>query len=405
MSKIIKIPPSRTNIKVKGPLDTAEAVNTKIFKAGLSNLDIAPIDWRNRVSLSRVLHQHDCGNCWAMATASVLSDRFIIAKRIENLCINPAYISQCTDCTLMFNNCEKLGLQTYDDGCNGGIPYIAGKFLEKVGSPSCGKWEDICTQEIESSCELKTCKEMETICKPENVYKARKDSTINLTVKTGDPNIGIVIDVNKTITNIKQALLDGPVIACFFISFDFQASVFYNWTKTNGIFINGAYEDDLEKFRDYKSQLGVIDKWGDVIGADKDTPYGHAVSIVGWGIENDVPNYGTLPYWIVRNSWGTDWADKGFFKIAMNNGSGLNNKLGLDIPVKREDSFYGGCLKFDAELGSGDNFGTTLTKEPDTTPAITTISITTIPKIDNKLLLYVTVIIGIIFVLLFILRK
>lgn len=31
--------------------------------------------------------------------------------------------------------------------------------------------------------------------------------------------------------------------------------------------------------------------------------------MIGWGVDNGTP------YWLVVNSWNTDWGDKGLFKI------------------------------------------------------------------------------------------
>lgn len=54
-----------------------------------------------------------------------------------------------------------------------------------------------------------------------------------------------------------------------------------------------------------------IYKWDSQSGQISVT--GHAVVIMGWGEENGIP------YWIVRNSWGNNWGDKGYFKIIRGN--------------------------------------------------------------------------------------
>jgi cathepsin B len=36
---------------------------------------------------------------------------------------------------------------------------------------------------------------------------------------------------------------------------------------------------------------------------------GHAIRMIGWGVENSVP------YWLCANSWGTGWGIGGLFKF------------------------------------------------------------------------------------------
>nr|BAG53460.1 unnamed protein product [Homo sapiens] len=94
------------------------------------------------------------------------------------------------------------------------------------------------------------------------------------------------------------------------------------------IYKNGPVEGAFSVYSDfllYKS--GVYQHvTGEMMG-------GHAIRILGWGVENGTP------YWLVANSWNTDWGDNGFFKILRGQDHcGIESEVVAGIP--RTDQYW-----------------------------------------------------------------
>jgi len=65
--------------------------------------------------------------------------------------------------------------------------------------------------------------------------------------------------------------------------------------------VSVAIDADTRYFQSYSS--GILDL------SDCNTDLDHGVLIVGYGVENDTK------YWLLKNSWGDSWGEKGYFRI------------------------------------------------------------------------------------------
>jgi cathepsin B len=98
---------------------------------------------------------------------------------------------------------------------------------------------------------------------------------------------------SKYCTSAPYRLASGDVTAI-------QAELFYH----------GPVTATLQLFQDFPAQLPnavYSHAKGKQIGA-------LSVKLLGWG--SDFPGPNQIDYWLVANSWGAGWGNKGFFKIA-----------------------------------------------------------------------------------------
>lgn len=54
---------------------------------------------------------------------------------------------------------------------------------------------------------------------------------------------------------------------------------------------------------------------------------GHAIRILGWGVEDGTP------YWLIANSWNSDWGDNGYFKMLRGSDHlGIESQISAGLP-------------------------------------------------------------------------
>jgi Papain family cysteine protease len=250
-------------------------------------------------------NQYLCGSCWAISSASVIGDAFVVAGLVDwRPQISTAWALTC-----------------YPQGkCDGGSPAL---LLQEIargdGIPSkhcldysfCAKNEKCNGQAAQhfQAQNLSSLVPKECGCYYGGDKVKHYNYMINKDIKTLAVDQGATSSENIQSAVKKHILLHGPVLTGYFVMRNFSSGYF---TKING----GVY---LER-ANYEPGKSLAFSDSNASGANYKGS--HAVAIIGWGvaknIQYDTNKRGDVPYWYCRNSWGPKWGgDNGYFKMAM----------------------------------------------------------------------------------------
>lgn len=293
--------PTNTMLKSESAMLTAQLSNLPQVKS-IRNINL-PTNFDGRVTwkglISPVMNQGRCGSCWAFASTSTLADRFNIQSLGKmNVRLSPAKLILC------------------DWG---------------------GKEQDVLHPEtdVEQSITLNAANLASGACRGNSLYDAWRYLYVSGTTDYDCIPYSHTIGGDFKYSAISKIVDNDQLPLCSTVSgpigdmcSDFAVDVFtgeefgtparfyrcyHSYTLSSdeydirhNIYCWGPVSSGILVYPDfYTFDTKTIYKWdgyGDPVG-------GHAIEIVGWGEENGIK------YWIIKNSWGTEWGDGGYFRM------------------------------------------------------------------------------------------
>merc|ERR1711934_66527 len=232
------------------------------------NVTATTVDWRTKGKVTPVKDQGQCGSCWAFSATEAIESAWLMAGKPQQI-LAPQQITSC----------DKKDL-----GCNGGDTPTAYQYVEKAGGMVLNK-----AYPYTSGKKGKTGK-----CQNQKLRnKVVKISGFKYATKP-KPNKGANVQKWQPGEDKMAALMttSGPLSVCV------DASVWQNYKR-------GVVTKTCKQQLDHCVQaVGFVKKKKSGRGKGK-----------------------SGSYWIVRNSWNTDWGDKGYIYVGMGgNYCGISNE-------------------------------------------------------------------------------
>jgi len=242
-------------------------------------------DWRDHNIETPVANQGACGSCYAVATMDVATMRYMIKKGIHT----GAAHHRETQGRSTLSMEDIIERSFYNQGCAGGYPFLVAKHGRDEGFV------------------FKTCANKAPVGRFAEVAEANASFqvTSDCSERVMVSNFGYIggyYGASSEEAMMKEIKENGPIMAAF----EAPASLFV-----------------------YKSGVFTGDKAPEEERMDNWEKTNHAVVVMGWGKDQNTGE----KYWIVKNSWGKFWGDKGYFKIKKGSDECAFESMGVTLEL------------------------------------------------------------------------